>query len=354
MKPQLKALKDQVVVLTGASSGIGLATAKKAAKAGAAVVLVSRNEAELERIAEDIRLEGGRALAVAADVGEREEIDEVVRAAVEAFGGFDTWINDAGVGLYGELSKVPLADQERLFKTNYWGVVNGSLAAAEHLRTREGGGAIINIGSILSDMAAPLMGAYTASKHAVKGFTDALRMELREEGAPISVSLIKPASIGTPFPRHARNYMEGEAQVPQPVYAPEVVANAILHAAQFQKHSVTVGGAGRQMVAMRNLSPKLADRFYGWMMPRVQESKDAKTPSDNLHAAGSDGETRADILQRPFSVYTAAHNHPRLTAGLGLLAGAAVTALVFRKAPRPVRAAALAYVARGPLKRLAA
>ena len=167
MKPKLKPLKDQVIVITGASSGIGLATAQKAARAGAAVVLVSRNEAELERIAEDIRLDGGRAIAVAADVGEQDEIAEVVEAAKEAFGGFDTWINDAGVGLYGELSKVPVADQERLFKTNYWGVVNGSLAAAGHLREREGGGAIINLGSILSDMAAPLMGAYTASKHAV-------------------------------------------------------------------------------------------------------------------------------------------------------------------------------------------
>ena len=354
MKPKLKPLKDQVIVITGASSGIGLATAQKAAKAGAAVVLVSRNEAELERIAEDIRLDGGRAIAVAADVGEQDEIAEVVEAAKEAFGGFDTWINDAGVGLYGELSQVPLADQERLFKTNYWGVVNGSLAAAGHLREREGGGAIINIGSILSDMAAPLMGAYTASKHAVKGFTDALRMELRAEGAPIAVTLIKPASIGTPFPRHARNYMEGEAQVPQPVYAPEVVANAILHAAQFEKRSVTVGGAGRQMVMFKTLAPKLADRFYGWMMPMVQQSSEPKSPGDNLHAAGSDGETRSDQLQRPFSVYTAAHNHPRLTAGLGLLAGAAVTALVFRKAPKPARMAALGYVARGPLRRLAA
>src|SRR5439155_6660231 len=114
-------------------------------------------------------------------------------------------------------------DHQRLMQTNFWGVVHGSTVAARHLRER-GGGAIINLGSIVSDRAIPLQGMYSASKHAVKGYTDALRMELEEEGAPIAVTLVKPAGINTPFPRHAKNYMEREATLPPPVYAPEVVA----------------------------------------------------------------------------------------------------------------------------------
>src|SRR5207237_3691332 len=137
---------------------------------------------------------------------------------------------NAGVSVYGKLMDVPLADLRQLFETNFWGVVYGSRVACEYLRMR--GGALINIGSTLSDRAIALQGIYSASKHAVKGFTDALRMELEEQGAPVSVTLIQPTSINTPFPRHAKNYMEAEATLPPPVYAPDVVADAILHCAE--------------------------------------------------------------------------------------------------------------------------
>src|SRR5207302_1346500 len=114
---------------------------------------------------------------------------------------FDTWVNDAGIGIYGGLLDVSTADSRRLFDTNFWGVVYGSLEAARHLRERKGpyGGTIINLGSEVSDRAVPVIGMYSASKHAVKGFTDSLRMELEKEGAPISVTLVKPAAIDTPF-----------------------------------------------------------------------------------------------------------------------------------------------------------
>jgi hypothetical protein len=139
---------------------------------------------------------------------------------------------------------------QRLFQTNYWGVVHGSLEAVKHMKTR-GGGAIINLGSELSDHAVPLQGIYAASKHAVKAFTDSLRMELEKESAPIAVTLIKPAAIDTMFVAHAKNYMDKEPSLPPPVYAPELVAKAILYAAQHPKRDVFVGGAqgdvGRQL-----------------------------------------------------------------------------------------------------------
>src|SRR5687767_7318660 len=122
MRAKLKPLDQQVIVITGASSGIGLATARRAAKAGAAVVLAARNEAALREVCEEISAEGGRALPVAADVGDPDDVARIARSAIARFGGFDTWVNDAGVGVYGDLTEIPLADHQQLFRTNYFGV----------------------------------------------------------------------------------------------------------------------------------------------------------------------------------------------------------------------------------------
>jgi hypothetical protein len=167
---------------------------------------------------------------------------------MERFGRIDTWVNNAGVSIFGRNEDIPLEDMQRLFQTNYWGVVHGSLEAVKHMKTR-GGGAIINLGSELSDRSIPLQGMYSASKHAVKAFTDSLRMELEKEGAPISVTLVKPAAIDTMFAVHAKNYMDKEPALPPPVYAPELVAKSILYAAQHPKRDVFVGGAAKALSA---------------------------------------------------------------------------------------------------------
>ncbi|BDL37430.1 hypothetical protein MSPGM_00200 [Methylorubrum sp. GM97] len=208
-----KPLNEQVIVITGASSGIGLATARMAARRGARVVLAARSEDVLADIAAEF---GTRATYVVADVGRREDVQAIADHAVATFGGFDTWVNVAGLTVYGPLRKIAIEDHERLIQTNLWGTVYGSLIAAEHLRGR--GGAIVNVGSIASDLAFPFQGLYATSKHAVKGFTDTLRMELIAEGAPVSVTLVKPASIDTPLPNRARNYMDREPTLPPPIY----------------------------------------------------------------------------------------------------------------------------------------
>jgi NADP-dependent 3-hydroxy acid dehydrogenase YdfG len=158
---RLKKLRDQTLVITGASSGIGLATAKLAAAKGARVVLSSRNEDALRRAVNEIRGTGGRAMSVVADVADEQAVKNVADRAVENFGGFDTWINNAGVSIYGRLTEVPMEDKRRLFDVNFWGVVNGCRAAVPHLQRR--GGALVNIGSIVSDRAIPLQGIYSAS-----------------------------------------------------------------------------------------------------------------------------------------------------------------------------------------------
>ena len=195
---ELKPVEEQVIVVTGASSGIGLATAQAAAQRGARVVLAARSIETLERICNDIEAAGGEAMAMEVDVGSRDDVERLAQAVIDRFGCIDTWINNAGVAIYGRLEQVSEADSRRLFDTNFWGVVNGSLAALPHLRKQ--GGALINVGSEVSDAVVPLQGMYSASKHAVKGFTDALRVEVEElDKAPVSITLIQPTAVDTPF-----------------------------------------------------------------------------------------------------------------------------------------------------------
>ena len=282
MKVRLKPLTEQVMVITGGSSGIGLTTARRAAARGARVVIASRNEEDLQDAAADIQRRGGRARYVVTDVADPAGMERVADAAVGAFGRIDTWVNNAGVSFYAELLQAPLEDMRRVFEVNFWGMVYGSRAAVPRLRIQ--GGALINVGSVLSDRALPLQGAYSASKHAVKGYTDSLRMELEHEAAPISVTLIKPSAIDTPYYGHARNYLPHEPKPPAPVYDPETVAEAILRAAERPVRDVTVGGGGWLLSAIGAFAPRLTDRSMQAAMFRAQQSREPTLPrQDNLY-----------------------------------------------------------------------
>lgn len=332
MRLRLKPLDEQVVVITGADSGIGLATARAAAERGARVVLCSRNEEALERICSELRADGGRAEWYAGDVADDLAMKELAELAVRAFGGIDTWINNAGVSVFGRVEDVPISDARRIFETNYWGVVNGSLAALPHLRS---GGALINIGSVVSDQAIPLQGHYSATKHAVKAFTDALRMELEREGASVSVTLVKPGSTNTPYTQHAGNrLLDGEPEYPPPVYAPEVVADAILEAAEHPVRSITVGAGSRMLGLMGRLSPALSDRYLERTVYRQQKRRRQRRQDPALFGPTDlvgevDGDYEGHVMHS--SPYTAAAARPGLSAatvvGLGLVgAGVAMAA----------------------------
>jgi len=285
MSVKLRKINEQVIVITGASSGIGLTTARMAAEQGAKLVLASRNGDALDQLASELRRQGCQVATVAADVGNANDVERIGASAMERFGRIDTWVNNAGVGTFGRLEEVALEDHIRLFQTNFWGVVNGSLEAVKRMKTR-GGGALINVGSEVSDRAAPLQGMYAASKHAVKGFTEALRMELEKEEAPISVTLVKPAAIDTMFALHAKNYMEKEAALPAPVYAPEIVAKAILYCAQHPKRDIFVGGASKLVSSGNAYMPRLLDKYMNASMFKQSKSKFDKQPgrTDALHA----------------------------------------------------------------------
>jgi NAD(P)-dependent dehydrogenase (short-subunit alcohol dehydrogenase family) len=328
MMVKLKRVEDQVIVITGASSGIGLATAQMAARRGARLVLTSRDEVDLGKVVEQIRAEGGTATHVTADVANFEAMQRVALTALREFGAIDTWVNNAGISIYGLIEDVGLMDARRLFETNYWGVVHGTLAALPHLKAK--GGALINIGSVLSDTGYPLQGHYTASKHAVKGFTDSLRLELERAGAGVSVTLIQPTAIDTPYPEHAKSYLGVEPTHMPPVYAPELVARAILASAQRPRRSVLVGGGAKVFTTVERFVPRLGDRFKEATAFGGQRTDRPDRNDDTLFSPRSGdisvrGHYQGRVMQS--SVYTGARLHRRETI-LGLaIAGAAVALL---------------------------
>ena len=288
MAVSLKPLEEQVLVITGASSGIGLATAEDAARQGATLVLAARSAHTLEEIVQRINAAGGAAVAVEADVSDRAQVERIAEEALRRFGRIDTWVNNAGLSIYGRLDEVSDEDSRRLFDINFWGVVYGSLVALRHLKAS--GGALINVGSEVSEAIVPLQGMYSASKHAVKGFTDALRVEIEEiDKAPVSITLIQPTAVDTPFPEHARNYMDQEPKLPTPQIDPHKVAEAILHAATHHERDVKVGSMAKLNTMTAKLAPSLGDKMAAKQADRQQYDVPPRDPEGTLYKPGESG-----------------------------------------------------------------
>ena len=326
---KLKKINEQTIVITGATSGIGLTTARMAAEKGARLVLIARNEDALRELTDEINSGGGWAIYSIADVADEAALRRAAQKARQEFGGFDTWVNNAGGSIYGRIMDVPTEDLRRLFETNVWGVVNGSKIAVEHLQDR--GGALINVGSEVSDAAIPLQGMYASSKHAVKGFTDALRMELEADELPISVTLIKPTAIHTPFPENARNYLPYEPQLPPPVYAPELVAEAILHCAENSERDFFVGGMAKAHSSMALNTPYLYEGMNEMMIDSMQNSGRPAQPyrEDGLYDTNSDLRERGseDRYVLEDSLYQRAALHPLLATALVVGGGLAIASI---------------------------
>lgn len=328
MQVRLKPLSEQTILITGATSGIGLCTARMAASRGANVVAVARNEEALDALVDEINSSGGSATYVVADVADEDALNRAAQTARQQYGTIDTWVNNAGTSIYGRIMDVPTEDLRRLFETNFWGVVYGSRIAVENLR--EVGGALINVGSETSDAAVPLQGTYSASKHAVKGFTDALRMEVEADELPISITLIKPTAIHTPFPENAKNYLDYEPQLPSPLYAPNLVAEAILHSAETPTRDFFVGGMAKVHSSMALNTPRLHQKVNESIIDSMQNSGEPASPnrSDGLYDTNSRLAERGaqDRFVLEHSLYQRARLHPALTATIAVAGGLALAA----------------------------
>ncbi|WNO52711.1 SDR family oxidoreductase [Stakelama saccharophila] len=320
MAIRLKPLAEQVVVITGATSGIGLVVSRNAAARGARVMLVARDGRALEQIRDQIIAAGGVAEFAVADVGDAAQLRAAGDAAVARFGHIDSWISNAGVAIYGRLLDTPLEEHERLFRTDYFGTVNSAETAIRHLRER--GGALIAIGSIVCDIPTPVLGAYAAAKHAVKGYIESLALEVRADGLPISITLVKPSGIDTPIGEHAANHGSGEALIPPPAYDPQLVADAVLHACEHPVRVVTVGGVGRLQVLAGVHFPRLLDWITPFMRRKLYDRETPKTRRDAVFAPFDEGRERSR-RERPrrVSLYTAAQRRPAGAAAVAVLLG---------------------------------
>jgi NAD(P)-dependent dehydrogenase (short-subunit alcohol dehydrogenase family) len=256
-----KAVSEQVVVIVGASTGIGRASALAFAARGAKVVCAARSAEALDTLVEDIRADGGTAVAVPTDVAEAAQARSLAEVAESRFGRIDTWVNAAAVSVWGRVEDITDAEFDRVMRVNFLGQVHGTHAALPALR-RAGGGVLIGISSVEGVRAVPLHAPYTASKFALRAFYDCLRMELAQEGAPIAVTTILPASIDTPFFEHARSKLGAMVKPPPPVYAPEVVAASIVYAAAHPRREIPVGGSAVGFLLGQRVSPALADAIF--------------------------------------------------------------------------------------------
>ena len=324
---RLKPIGEQVVVVMGASSGIGRLSALRFAERGAKVVVSARGEAGLRSVVDEIRGKGGEAIAVTADVTEFDEMKAVADAAVEEYGRLDTWVHIAGVGLFALFEKTTPEEFERVIDVNLMGQVHGAMAALPHIK-REGRGALIHMSSMGAKRSIPLQSAYCASKHGIDGFLEALRVELRHERWPIGVTSIKPATTNTPFFDKARTKLGVKPVAPPPVYGPPVVVEAILHAAKNGPRDVIVGGASRAMILGQKISPRLLDaimeRRIGFKAHYTNEPKPEDAPDNLFESTGGPTTIEGSFSDRahPRSFYTWLQTHP--TAKRSAMVGAAV------------------------------
>ncbi|MFI7077945.1 SDR family oxidoreductase [Micromonospora sp. NPDC049903] len=268
--PLARKLADATVVITGASSGIGAATAYALARRGCAVVLAARSAPALERVAGHCRELGGRALVVPTDVTDPDAVRRLATAAATEFGRIDAWINNAAVGAVGLFDEIPEAEFRRVLDVNLLGSANGIRAALPHL-SAAGGGVVVNNASILAEVAMPYQSPYNAAKHGIRGLADTVRQELRLTGrGAISVCTVLPATIDTPFFRHAANHSGRELTPPPPVYPPEVVAETIVRLLRKPRREAYAGGAARLIGLPWRLAPAAAERLLGWYAHRTQ------------------------------------------------------------------------------------
>ena len=332
----MRPVSEQVVVITGASSGIGRETAQELAGRGASLVLAARNDAGLAQTAREVERRGGQAHVVVTDVADWGQVSRLADEAVRRFGRIDTWVNNAAVSEYATVEQLAVDEIDRMVQVNLLGTIYG-VKAALPVMIRQGGGTIINVASVLGERAVPLQSIYCATKHGVKGFTEALRMELAHDRTGVNVTLILPAAINTPYYTQARSRMGVRPNIVPPVYEPGAVAEAILFAAEHYRRDIYIGSAAKTLAAAEKLSPWLMDQVMlmgGFMFKQQQSHRpDSGRPSNLFEPVRTPGEAEGEFTPRarPVSLYTRWFELHPARKGLLLAVAAGAVALLRRK-----------------------
>ena len=277
-----KPLNQQVVVVTGASSGLGRAIARGAGERGAKVVVTARNGPALDNAVAEIGRAGSEALAVPADVTDQEQVGGVVEQAIERFGRIDTYVANAIVTVYAETYRLEPDELRRVIDVNFFGVVYGYWAALPHLRDSRG--TFLHVSSALAYRGIPLQAAYCSSKAAVRAFLESARVELQHEGADVAVSLVLPGAINTPQFDRDRQKIGKQPQPVPPIYQPEPYADAVLHCAEHPIRELPISWGAQKLLWGQKLAPRAGDwilRRNGWKSQHTGADKPIGSP-DNL------------------------------------------------------------------------
>jgi NAD(P)-dependent dehydrogenase (short-subunit alcohol dehydrogenase family) len=324
-------MEAQTVVVTGASAGIGRATARLFGERGASVGLIARGQAGLDGVARDVEEAGGKALAISADVADYAQVTAAARDIEEHLGPIDVWINVAFTSVFAPFADITAEEFRRVTEVSYLGFVHGTMAALTLMRPR-GRGTIVQVGSALGERSIPLQSAYCGAKHAVNGFTSSLRCELLHENSGVHVTIVQMPAVNTPQFSWVRSKLPKHPQPVPPIYQPEVAARGVLFAADHpRRRQYWVGGTTAATIAANRLAPALLDRYLARTGYRAQQTTQAVEPGrpDNLlqpidgidgHDHGSRGAFDDRSHHRSSQLWMS--QHPRVSSGF--LAGAAV------------------------------
>jgi short-subunit dehydrogenase len=329
-------MESKTVVLTGASAGVGRATAREFARNGARIALLARNEDALEAAAQEVRSEGGTALVIPTDVSENDQVEAAAARAESELGPIDVWVNDAMASVFGRVHELAPEDFRRVTEVTYLGTVYGTMAALARMRPR-GRGTIVQVGSALAYRGIPLQSAYCGSKHAIKGFTESLRTELLAEGSGVHVTMVHLPGLNTTQFELVRTLLPRTPRPVAPVFQPEVAAKAIVHAAGHpRRRAYWVGGSTALAIIGNRLAPWIADRYLaktaigGQQTDKPADEHRRETdylwspvPGDHGSHGTFDDEAKTHSAQAVLS----RHRGTAAAAGAGIAAGAAAALL---------------------------
>jgi NAD(P)-dependent dehydrogenase (short-subunit alcohol dehydrogenase family) len=333
----------ETVVITGASGGIGRATARRFGERGASVGLIARGDSGLAGAADDVEQAGGKALAVPTDVASYSQVEDAARQVEEHFGPIDTWINVAFSSVFAPFAEIRPDEFRRVTEVTYLGFVHGTTAALARMRPRDQG-TIVQVGSALGYRSIPLQSAYCGAKHAVNGFTSSLRCELLHERSGVRVTVVQMPAVNTPQFSWVRSRLPRHPQPVPPIYQPEVAARAVLYAADHPgRREYWVGASTAATIVANKFAPALLDRYLartGYNSQQTDQGGPDRGP-DNLQRpadarGGQDYGAHGifDSRSHPRSAQLWAVTHPRVTAALAAAGVAAGAVLAGRRARR--------------------